>query len=159
MSVSYKQGIKCLSCCGQRVGLAQWLAVLGLIVPAFGNCADVSSGAPPAPDRTWQQPNVVTYSSWAKRFGEAQTVEVSDTKAYELAELIDIAQRTNPETRVAWERARQAAIGAGMVESNYYPMLAVQAAGIYQRVASTIPKSVDASADFSARMPRRWCRR
>src|SRR5258708_1838429 len=159
MSVSYKQGIKCLSCCAQRAGLAQSLAVLGLIVPAFGNCADVSSGAPPAPDRTWQQPNAVTYSTWAKRFDEAQTpaaglaqkmVDVSENKPYELAELIDIAQRTNPETRVAWERARQAAIGAGMVESNYYPMLAVQAAGIYQRVASTIPKSVDERGFFRA---------
>jgi outer membrane protein TolC len=126
------------------------MAVLGLIVPAFGNCADMFSGAPPAPDRPWQQPNVVTYSTWAKRFGEAQTVEVSDTKAYELAELIDIAQRTNPETRVAWERARQAAIGTGMVESTYYPMLAVQAAGIYQRVASTIPKNVDPRGFFRA---------
>jgi len=28
--------------------------------------------------------------------------------------IIDIAQRTNPETRVAWERARQAAIAAGI---------------------------------------------
>ena len=150
MSVSSKQSKKCLSCCAQRAGLTQWLAVLGLIVPVFGNCADVSSGAPPAPDRPWQQPNVVTYSAWAKQFGEAQTVEVSDTKAYELAELIDIAQRTNPETRLAWERARQAAIGAGMVESTYYPMLAVQAAGVYQRVASTIPKSVDERGFFRA---------
>jgi hypothetical protein len=64
--------MKCSSRCEQRAGLAQWLAVLGLIVPAFGNCADVPSGAPPAPDRAWQQPNVVTYSTWAKRFDEAQ---------------------------------------------------------------------------------------
>src|SRR5258705_4169728 len=151
MSVSSERSMKCSSRCEQSAGLAQWMAVLGLIVPAFGNCADdMFSGAPPAPDRPWQQPNVVTYSTWAKRLGEAQTVEVSDTKAYELAELIDIAQRTNPETRVAWERARQAAIGTGMVESTYYPMLAVQAAGIYQRVASTIPKNVDPRGFFRA---------
>ncbi|MEA3156050.1 MAG: hypothetical protein QOK44_3639 [Betaproteobacteria bacterium] len=85
------------------------------------------------------------------RAGETQAaVEVSDRKAYELAELIDIAQRTNPETRVAWENARQAAIRAGMVASTYYPMLAVQAAGAYEHVASTIPKSVDPRGFFRA---------
>ena len=34
-------------------------------------------------------------------------------KRYGLVELIDLAQRMNPETRVAWEAARQAAIGLG----------------------------------------------
>jgi hypothetical protein len=29
-------------------------------------------------------------------------------------ELIGIAQRVNPETRIAWERAVQAAIGVGL---------------------------------------------
>jgi hypothetical protein len=51
-------------------------------------------------------------------------VPIDPRKTYELSELIDLAQRTNPETRVAWERARQAAIAMGLAEGTYYPALA-----------------------------------
>src|SRR5262249_273305 len=40
---------------------------------------------------------------------------------YSLPELIDIAELVNPETRVTWEKARQAAIGVGLSQSGYYP--------------------------------------
>ena len=116
----------------------------------LAGCVSLPGGAPSSPSKPWPVPNMASYSA-AVRASETQaTVEVSDTKAYELAELIDIAQRTNPETRIAWENARQAAIRTGMVESTYYPMLAVQAAAAYQRVASTIPKSVDPRGFFRA---------
>ena len=120
---------------------------------------NVPRGAPPAPDKPWQVPNIASYSAGVASLDELRksdggsvqgAVEVSDARTYELAELIDIAQRTNPETRVAWERARQAAIASGIIESNYYPMLAVQASGIYQRVATTIPKNVDPRGFFRA---------
>ena len=38
-----------------------------------------------------------------------------------------MAERTNPETRIAWERGRQAAIGIGLVDSEYSPMLTLAA--------------------------------
>ena len=95
----------------------------------LAGCVSLPGGAPSSPSKPWPVPNMASYSA-AVRASETQaTVEVSDTKAYELAELIDIAQRTNPETRIAGN-ARQAAIRTGMVESTYYPMLAVQAARI-----------------------------
>src|SRR2546422_11340636 len=43
---------------------------------------------------------------------------------YSLAELIDLAERNNPQTRVAWERARQYANELGIAKSAYYPILA-----------------------------------
>src|SRR5207248_238304 len=58
---------------------------------------------------------------------------------YNLAELIDIAQRSNPETRVAWERARQAAAAVGLTESTYYPYLVAAAAGGYDRAFIPFP--------------------
>jgi len=48
----------------------------------------------------------------------------------------------NPETRVAWERARQGAIAVGLVESEYFPMLALSAFGGYQSVPLPAPQSV-----------------
>ena len=69
-------------------------------------------------------------------------VSVDPEKTYELPELIDIAQRTNPETRVAWERARQAAIAVGLAEGTYYPLLAATATGGAARLAMPFPANV-----------------
>jgi outer membrane protein TolC len=48
---------------------------------------------------------------------------------YTLAELIDLAQSSNPETRVAWEHARQAALAVGIVKALYLPVLSATAVG------------------------------
>src|SRR5207237_1228016 len=64
---------------------------------------------------------------------------IDPRKTYNLAELIDIAQRSNPETRVAWERARQAAAAVGLTESAYYPYIVAAAAGGYDRAFIPFP--------------------
>ena len=46
---------------------------------------------------------------------------------YDLPALIDLAQRRNPATRIAWENARAAAAAVGLAESQYYPALALLA--------------------------------
>jgi outer membrane protein TolC len=55
-------------------------------------------------------------------------------REYDLAALIDLALRANPETRVAWEQARAAAARLGLADSAYFPVLAVVAQGGYSRV-------------------------
>lgn len=50
-------------------------------------------------------------------------------RVYDLPALIDLAQRTNPATRRAWEQARTAAARLGLAESAWLPVLAVRAAG------------------------------
>ena len=42
---------------------------------------------------------------------------------YSLAELIDVAEHHNPETRTIWERAKQKARELGLAKSAYYPEL------------------------------------
>lgn len=59
---------------------------------------------------------------------------------YSLAELIDVAERNNPRTRIAWERARQRAEELGVAKSSYYPVLAGVAAFADQRDISPFPK-------------------
>jgi outer membrane protein TolC len=72
------------------------------------------------------------------RSNEAR-VSIDPRKIYKLAELIDIAERNNPETRVAWEHARQAAAAVGLSESAYYPFLVASAAAGYDRAFIPFP--------------------
>lgn len=53
-------------------------------------------------------------------------------RAYALPALIDLAERTNPATRVAWNDARRVALAAGIAESTYLPRLTAMAIGGYQ---------------------------
>jgi outer membrane protein TolC len=49
---------------------------------------------------------------------------IEPDRTYSLAELIDVAEAHNPETRVAWERARAQAAASGVARSELYPTLA-----------------------------------
>lgn len=93
----------------------------------------------PNPSTPWRPPSLREYTSVLKG---AERVPIDPQKRYDLVELIDLAQRTNPETRVAWEGARQAAIGIGLVQSEYFPVLALAALGGYQSEAVPAPKDV-----------------
>src|SRR6185436_7857462 len=99
---------------------------------------------PPSSDRTWAPPNLANYEqelagrSFPNSEGSSR-VSINPRKVYGLAELIDIAERNNPETRVAWERARQAAAAVGLSESAYYPYLAASAAAGYDRAFIPFP--------------------
>ena len=55
------------------------------------------------------------------------TVDLDSARSYSLPELIDFAQSHNPETRVAWERAKQQLDQAGVARAALYPTLAVVA--------------------------------
>ncbi|HMD53333.1 MAG TPA: TolC family protein, partial [Phycisphaerae bacterium] len=100
---------------------------------AYGN-----DTAPPSPERSWSPPGLDKYEEqltnkdlYAKQ--DTMSVEIDPEKVYDLPELIDIAERSNPETRVAWEHARQAAKAVGLSQSAYYPYLAASAAAGYQQ--------------------------
>ena len=101
----------------------------------------------PTPSAPWHSPDLRGYTSVLK---SAERSPIDPQKRYELVELIDLAQRLNPETRVAWEAARQAAIGVGLVESEYFPVLALAALGGYQSEAFPAPKNVAPSGFFRA---------
>src|SRR5438477_3216092 len=106
--------------------------------------ANARNDPPPSADRTWSPPNLSNYESElaGQRFHEAETgsrVSINPRKTYNLAELIDIAERNNPDARVAWERARQAAAAVGLSESAYYPYLAASAAAGYDRAFIPFP--------------------
>jgi outer membrane protein len=126
--------------------IMKWSPVIGVVTQFFMiiGIAFARDDAPPSPVRPWAPPPLPTYE------GELRDYKLTDAqrryyavidphKTYNLAELIDIAQRSNPETRVAWERARMAAAAVGLTESAYYPYLVAAAAGGYDRAFIPFP--------------------
>jgi outer membrane protein len=106
--------------------------------------ANARNDPPPSSERTWSPPNLANYERELAEyhFSEAEGsshVSINPRKVYGLAELIDIAERNNPDTRVAWERARQAAAAVGLSESAYYPFLVASAAAGYDRAFIPFP--------------------
>jgi outer membrane protein len=106
--------------------------------------ANARNDPPPSSERTWAPPNLPNYEQElaSQRFNNAEAtsrVSINPRKIYGLAELIDIAERNNPETRVAWERARGAAAAVGLSESAYYPFLVASAAAGYDRAFIPFP--------------------
>src|SRR5262249_14068018 len=59
----------------------------------------------PSPDRVWNSPFSQQIRNDAKRF-RGPVSPIDPLQTYTLAELIDLAEQRNPETRLAWERAR-----------------------------------------------------
>jgi outer membrane protein TolC len=101
---------------------------------------------PPTPVRPFIVPDTLTYGNLAAarpapRAEPSDAPGVDAAKTYELAELIDIAQRTNPDTRIAWERAREAAIAGGLAEAAYAPILSAKASAGFERASSPAPRS------------------
>jgi outer membrane protein TolC len=87
--------------------------------------------SPPAsPDRAWHTVDERQIVNDARRV-RREPFPIEPGKAYSLAELIDLAETRNPETRVAWEGARVQAAALGIARSELYPTLsAVALSGI-----------------------------
>jgi len=135
--------------------LLAYAAIVGLL----GGCMrlqevtgqDVYAQAPSSPAIPWRPPTKqeqITSLSMTNNLGVGAeqtgkavppcspglTALPDPEKIYDLVDLIDLAQRTNPETCRAWEQARAAAARLGLADSAYYPTLALVNAAGYSRV-------------------------
>jgi len=135
------------------------LALL-LLAACTTNSSDL---APPSPTALWpiERPPFMQASlerraadsrgDRARRPDPADSaVSIDPELSYGLVELIDLAQRSNPETRDAWERARQAAFSVGLVESAYLPQISAEAIAGYQHTTFPIPDNLVPSALFTS---------
>ena len=124
-----------------RANAASIAVALLIGMCAFGaSGADALKGlkAPGSPESPWQPPDLSEFTSVLKAKAEP---EADAQKDYELAELIDLAESANPETKTAWERAKQAASAVGLARSEYFPMLALRASADYARGSIPLPLS------------------
>jgi outer membrane protein len=107
-----------------------------LLALGFGAMAGAQS-APPAPDKVWHAPAEQGLSRDLVARPE-EKFEIDEAHSYTLAELIDLAQRHNPETRVAWQAARARADDLGIARSQLYPTMAAVALADSSRTAELL---------------------
>jgi outer membrane protein TolC len=98
----------------------------------------------PAPDRPWAPANLPAYEN-ALRKGSPEALAkgkelVDERKDYTLPDLVDLAERLNPATRVAWQNAKEALALVGVSKSGYYPFLSLAASAGYTRFFVPFPK-------------------
>ncbi len=120
----------------------------------LGACNDTSNLAPASPDAPWQfEPSKEAPAATApaaRRFALPENTaiqlpspaEIDPNHVYSLVELIDIAQRRNPATRVAWEQARQAAINVGIARAAYLPALTTSAVAGVEHFVTPFPSNL-----------------
>jgi outer membrane protein len=98
----------------------------------------------PTSQKQWAPDNLAGYQNTLQK-GTREALEkgkelVDRRKEYALPDLIDLAQRLNPATRVAWENAKQALALVGVSKSTYYPFLSLAAAAGYTRLFVPFPR-------------------
>jgi outer membrane protein TolC len=76
-------------------------------------------------------------------------VVIDPKRQYDLAGLIDLAQRKNPLTRAAWERARQAALAVGLSETAYVPQISAEIVSGFQHTPFPIPSDLVSKGYFT----------
>ncbi|WP_213306312.1 TolC family protein [Paraburkholderia sacchari] len=156
-----------------------WL--IALAAAGLAGCATSSLDlAPPAPDRPWQpqtdtagnivpgppqsagqstpsaQSTLSAHEGYTlPRSAALASVEpaaaLDASHAYTLPELIDLAESTNPTTRIAWNDARNAALAAGVAKAAYLPLLTATVMGGYQASSgssSTLLGNVSTNGDI-----------
>ncbi len=130
------------------------IALAGLVL--LGACNDTRDLAPASPDTPWQfEPSKEATTAPAPAAVEARRFAVPENTAvqlpapadidpnhvYSLVEVIDLAQRRNPATRVAWEQARQAAINVGIARAAYLPALTASAVAGWEHFVAAFPSN------------------
>jgi outer membrane protein TolC len=98
--------------------------VIAIFIMLHAPMVAVSQQAPAAPERPWQatpkmQPAVPPR--------HVPTFVPDPLKIYTLPELVNVAEQSNPETRVAWENAKVRAADLGVSKATLYPTLAALA--------------------------------
>src|ERR1700686_877923 len=110
-----------------------WLGIVGNPLPTavlfvlllFASRAPGQS-APVSPDQPWRSSAERKIEADAKYLRDSR-FNVDPGKTYSLAELVNLAEAHNPETRLAWERAGSQAAALGVARSELYPTLAAAA--------------------------------
>jgi outer membrane protein TolC len=106
---------------------ARWLLRTGGTVVLLTFINRVSAQSPPvSADRPWHSGDELQIRRDAQRL-YPPAFRIESDKIYSLAELVDLAEAHNPETRVAWENARAQASVLGIARSELFPTLAAVA--------------------------------
>src|SRR6187402_1335710 len=136
---------------------------LAILTAGLAGCATSSIDmAPDSPERPWRPrtdaAGAIVPGPAAKTTASASSYQLpanpalaavppppalSQGHAYGLAELIDLAEASNPLTRIAWNDARNAALASGITKSAYLPQLSIAAMGQYANAQGPNSSALD----------------
>ena len=118
--------------------MAKNLAFTGLVLVATLGWMNALAQSPPvSPEKIWHSKAEQSLDRDLAAHPEIK-YDIDATKIYRLAELIDLAQQHNPETRVTWEQAKARAASLGIARAALYPTLTAVALAATARQASLI---------------------
>jgi outer membrane protein len=103
-----------------------------LLLSLIASVLAVAQSPPASPDRPWHSAAEQQITNEAKLFAQRE-FQIDPLRTYSLAELVDLAEGHNPETRVAWENARAQAAAVGIARSELYPLLSAAAIASAER--------------------------
>lgn len=115
-----------------RGGTSSGPVLTGLFLAALAGLIGIAGGRayaqspPSSAGRPWHSAEERQVNNDVKRFPQP-AFRIEPDKTYSLAELIDLAEAHNPETRVAWENARAQAAALGIARADLYPTLSAVA--------------------------------
>jgi outer membrane protein len=116
------------------VANVHWLRRTAVKIAFFTAIGRLFAQSPPvSPDRPWHSAEERQITAGARR-SPLPALRIDSDRVYSLAELIDLAEAHNPETRVAWEQARAQAGALGIARSELFPTLAAVALAGVDRV-------------------------
>jgi outer membrane protein len=128
------------------------LMVLGVAPAVLVACGPINlnPGRDVAPSedsaRVWIPPvSVASANETTSRLDELRVVDLEPAQPapaaneYDLPTLVDVALRSNPQTRRAWYQARAAAAQYGRSHSNNYPKVAAEAEAAYFKLPLEFP--------------------
>jgi outer membrane protein TolC len=108
-----------------------------VLVAALGCMNALAQSAPASADKVWHSKAEQSLDRALAAHPETK-YDIDAAKVYTLAELIDLAQQHNPETRVAWEQAKARAASLGIARAAFYPTLTAVALAVTVRQAALI---------------------
>ena len=122
------------------------------LVASLGGCASLRLNPDPevAPsgnvDRVWAPPLSITNANEAaskleplRSLDENNRLRASGAHAYDLPALVDLALRTNPQTRRAWYAAQAANAEFGESQASNYPQITADGEGGYLKLPIQFP--------------------
>jgi outer membrane protein len=114
-----------------------WFVIIASFAVAAQPAPVMAQSAPPAPDAVWQTRDAQSLKQELGALPD-ESAKLDSTKTYTLAELIDVAEMHNPETRVAWEEAKSRAAALGIARSSLYPTISALAIAVSLRQAALV---------------------
>ncbi len=112
-------------------------AVAMVLLMSLGRAAALAQKPPDSPGTIWHSKAEQDLQRQLAARPEAK-YDVDPAKLYTLAELIDLAQMHNPETRVTWQQAKARAASLGIARAAFYPTITAVALALTERVATLI---------------------